>query len=335
MKPSRQSDGTIRHSFREMLRQSRFWLSTLALIAASVALLYLITSVGHGQETIRVNLEERVGLPPVQQMGDVVHGRQEEVLRVAIAGVLSPTRTLEYYQELLRYMGRELGKEVRLILKPSYAEVNDLVKGGRVELAFVCSLAYYEGYQDFGMELLVAPQMYGNTVYYSYLIVPWDSTATSLEDLRGRSFAFSDPLSNSGYLVPSYQLLLVGEEPASFFSRHAFTYSHDNSIVAVANELVDGAAVDSLVYDQLVAKEPVLASKTKIIAKWGPYGIPPVVVNPNLDAEFKQRLREFFLNLDKSPDGRAILEDLDIDRFVVITNDAYDSTKEMKELLGW
>ena len=68
--------------------------------------------------------------------------------------------------------------------------------------------------------------------------------------------------------MPTYQLSLLGEAPVSFFSRYLFTYSHDTSIMAVADKLVDGAAVDSLVYDQLVAGKPELVSKTKIITRW-------------------------------------------------------------------
>lgn len=76
-----------------------------------------------------------------------------------------------------------------LILKPTYAEINDLVDGQRADVAFVCSLPYVKGNQDFGMELLVIPQMYGETVYYSYLIVPEArAAATNLRDLSGASF---------------------------------------------------------------------------------------------------------------------------------------------------
>ena len=142
-------------------------------------------------------------------------------------------------------------------------------------------------------------------------------------------------LFRSGYLAPSYQLALLDEKPASFFNRYTFTYSHDNSIAAVAARLVDGAAVDSLVYDQLVEKDPGLTSKTRVIARWGPYGIPPVVVNPNLDPDLKKQLQDFFLNMDQSEEGQAILSGLDIDKFVILGHDAYTSLMEMKERVGW
>ena len=321
---------------RSVAKQAEFWVIVLAPIALMAVVLFLV--VGHGQteDVIKVSLDEKSEVSPVQQVsGSVASHPSDDSLRAAIAGVLSPTMTLEYYQELLAYMGQKLGRQVTLVLKPTYAEINDLVRGQRVDVAFVCSLAYVKGNQDFGMELLVAPQMYGETVYYSYLIVPEESSATSLKELRDANFAFTDPLSNSGHLAPSYQLYLLGETPASFFGKHSFTYSHDNSITAVADKVLDGAAVDSLVYDQLIMNNPELAARTRIITRWGPYGIPPVVVNPALDPQLKQQLRDFFLNLHSYDEGSRILNNLGIDKFVVVPDDIYDSLREMKAKLGW
>lgn len=313
-----------------------FWLFVVVPIVVVIAVFFLTSDNIQTQDTIKVSLDEKSRVSPVQQIGSNAHSQpDDESLRVAIAGVLSPTETLGYYEELLTYMEKKLGRQVTLILKPTYAEVNDLVRGQRVDIAFICSLSYVKGNADFGMELLVVPQMYGETVYYSYLIVPAESTATSLEDLRDANFAFSDPLSNSGHLAPSYNLFLLGETPDSFFSRYIYTYSHDNSIMAVADGLLEAAAVDSLVYDQLAAEKPELASKIKIIARWGPYGIPPVVVNPELDPELKQQLRNFLLDLDESAEGQKILGNLVIDKFVVIPDEAYDSIREMVAKLGW
>ena len=77
----------------------------------------------------------------------------------------------------------------------------------------------------------------------------------------------------------------MSETPDSFFRKYVFTYSHDNSIKSVAEKLVDGAAVDSLVYDYTVARSPLFSAKTRVIQKSGPYGIPPVVVHPGLNPE--------------------------------------------------
>ncbi|MFN3476141.1 MAG: phosphate/phosphite/phosphonate ABC transporter substrate-binding protein, partial [Candidatus Methylomirabilales bacterium] len=249
-------------------------------ILAIMMALFALAGCGEQEHpSLKVRLKEKVELAGVRQGdGRALAQPRRPPLRVAIASILSPARNLESYHDLLAYLERRLERPVELVQRMTYAEVNDLMRTRQIDLAFVCTLAYIEGKREFGMELLVVPQIRDQTVYYSYLIVPKESPARSLMDLKGKAFAFSDPLSNTGRLAPTYQLSLMGTTPDAFFGRYVFTYSHDNSIVATADGLVDGAAVDSLVYDFLATKDPELIAKTRIIARWGPYGMPPVVV---------------------------------------------------------
>ncbi len=253
------------------------------------------------------------------------------VFRIAVASVLSPVETLKSYEQLVLYLGQSLHQPVELVQKGTYAEINDMVESRFVDLAFVCSLAYVEGNRDFGMELLVIPQVDGKTVYHSYIIVPAASDAENLEDLRGRTFAFTDPLSNSGRLAPTYKLYQMGETPDNFFGKYVFTYSHDNSITAVAENVVDGAAIDSLVYDYMVSQELTIGAKIRIIDRSPPFGIPPVVVNPALNQEIKARLRGLFLSMHEDEAGKEILSNLMIDRFVLGSDESYDSIRNMAD----
>jgi len=254
-------------------------------------------------------------------------------LRVAVAAVISPKATLNTYARLLDYLGAKLDRPVELIQRPTYAEINTLLRAGQADLAFVCGGAYVEGQRDFGMELLVGPRVRGATFYNSYIIVPRDSEAQSLADLRGKTFAFSDPLSNSGRLWPEYRLWQMGESAESFFHHTIFTYSHDNSIKAVAEKLVDGAAVDSLVYDFTIARSPEYSRLTRVIEKSPDFGIPPVVVHPALNPQLKAQLRSVLLNMDQDEQGYEILKNLMIDRFVVVEESLYDSIREMANQL--
>jgi phosphonate transport system substrate-binding protein len=173
-------------------------------------------------------------------------------------------------------------------------------------------------------------------VYYSYIIVPRDSAAESLTDLRGHTFAFSDPLSSSGHLAPQWLLYEEGERVETFFSSTLFTYSHDNSIRAVADHLVDGAAVDSLVYDYTIARDPTYSARTRRMGKTGPFGIPPVVVHPDLDPALNAQLRAVLLDMADDAAGETALETLMIDRFVAVDDSAYDSVRHMAAILrGW
>ena len=301
-------------------------------IALTATALVLFVAACGGPKYPRVSLAETDSPAPTANLDEP----RKLPLRVAIAAVISPQATLDAYGLLLDHLSAKLDRPVQLIQRGTYAEINELIRSGGADLAFVCGGAYVEGQREFGMELLVAPEVRGEATYYSYIIVPRDSEAGSLADLRGHTFAFSDPLSNSGHLAPQWLLYEMGETVETFFSSTLFTYSHDNSIRAVADHLVDGAAVDSLVYDYTIARDPIFSSRTRVIDKAGPFGIPPVVVHPDLDAALKTQLRAVLLDMATDPDGQAALAALMIDRFVAIDDSAYDSIRDMAAALrGW
>lgn len=251
-------------------------------------------------------------------------------LRVAIAAMVSPERTAQSYTRLVRLIGEKAGRPVEIAQRKTYAETNAMVENQEVDFAFVCSGAYVEGRSKFGMEIVVVPVIHGQTVYHSYILARKDGPARSLEDLRGKRFAFTDPKSNTGSLVPRYMLAQRGETPQSFFADSFFTYSHDNSIHAVAQGMADGAAVDSLIWEYLNATGSADSARTRVIEKSPPYGIPPVVVHPAADALFKSRLRAVFFSLHKDPKALPLLKELQIDRFEAGEDAKYDSVRQME-----
>lgn len=253
----------------------------------------------------------------------------ETPLRVAVAAVISPKGTVESYSALLDYLGEQTGRPVELVQRRTYLEINDLIKNGEVDLAFVCTSAYIAGEQDFGMELLAAPQVNGETVYHSYLIVPFSSPAHDMADLKGKVFAFTDPISLTGRMYPTWLVAQLGAAPETFFSRTFFTYSHDEAVYAVANGLADGAGVDSLVYDYAIARDPGLAQKVKIIHQSPPFGIPPVVVNPSMRPQVKAELRAILLEMAGDPAGRDALAAIGVEKFVTIEDSAYEGVRSL------
>lgn len=255
-------------------------------------------------------------------------------LRVAVAAVISPKGTAESYQLLLDYLSQKLDRPVELVQRRTYSEVNDLVESGFVDVAFVCTSAYVDGNEKFGMELLAAPQVNGETVYYSMLIVPWDSPAQNMADLRGKAFAFTDPMSNTGRVYPTYLVQQLGSTPEKFFARTFFTYSHDDAIRAVADGLADGAAVDGLVYDFAVARDPSLGQKIRLIHRSPPFGIPPVVVSPNVRPQLKAELQNILLGMADDPQGQKGLQTVGVDKFVLIDDSAYDSARDLLAAVG-
>ena len=253
-----------------------------------------------------------------------------QALRVAIAAMISPKDTFVYYRQLLDYIGRNLGRNVQLIQRKTYGEINELLGRGQIDLAFICSGPYVTGKEKFGFELLATPEVQRSHFYHSYLIVNKASHFRNINDLKGQVFAFTDPDSNTGKLVPTYWLSQMGERPETFFAKTIYTYSHDNSILAVAKSLVDGAAVDSLIWEYYHRKNPIFTSKTRIIHKSEPYGIPPIVAYRFLAPDLKDRIRQVLFAMHYDPAGQEILEELMIDRFTSTQDAWYDSIRNIE-----
>ena len=255
-------------------------------------------------------------------------------LRVAVGAMISPKETFVYHRQILDYIGRHLGRRIELIQRKTYGEINELFGKGEIDLGFICSGPYAIARERYGFELLVTPEIHGSHFYQSYLIVNSKSPVRRLEDLRGRVFAFSDPDSNTGRLVPTYWLAQIHETPERFFSKTIFTYSHDNSILAVARELVDGAAVDGLIWEYYQRKKPSFTSKTRVVRKSELYGIPPLVASKGLPAEVKEQVRQVLFSMHLEPEGQRILAELMIDRFSVPADDWYEPILRMSRELG-
>lgn len=288
----------------------------------------------HREGVISLN-DLRSDYPGASYNGGGPQAELKRPLRLAAAPVISPAEGYQAYTHLARYLEDYLGYPVQFINPQTYAEVNLLMNSGDIDVAFVCTYAYVKGQRDFGMELVAAPEVKGRAEYASYIIVPQTSPVKDLSGLKGRRFAFSDPMSMSGRLFPLYYIAQMGETAETFFGSYIFTYSHDKSIRAVADGLVDGAAIDSLVFEAFARHHPDIISRVKIIQKSKHFASPPVVMRPTLDLSLKKQIRTAFLTLPESETGRKILAKLGLDRFIAVNDEAYNSVRELARRVGY
>ncbi|NOY69045.1 MAG: PhnD/SsuA/transferrin family substrate-binding protein, partial [Deltaproteobacteria bacterium] len=189
---------------------------------------------------------------------------------------------------------------------------------------------YAAGKEKYGFEGLVTPVINGKPFYQAYLIVRKDSPFRTLMDLKGHTFAFTDPDSNTGALVPRYWLSQLGQTPDTFFNAVIFTHSHDNSIMAVAKSMVDGACVGSPFWDYFQARNPVYTSRTRIIKKSEWFGGPPLVAAKHLSVGLKSKIRHLLVEMNDDPDGKNILDKLRIDSFRPTEEPWYATVNQMK-----
>jgi phosphate/phosphite/phosphonate ABC transporter binding protein len=311
-------------ALRHILRYAGLAPGVLAL-----GLALMVSGCSRDSDKVEVDFSKTV---PVARPGD--QRSANPPLRVAVAAMVSPKETLEIYRQLLTYLGDKTGKSLELVQRKTYGEVNELLGKGLIDLAFVCSGPYVTGKEKYGFVLLAVPEVHGHPTYSAYLIVNKESGFQRLEDLKGRTFAFTDPDSNTGRLVPLAWLAALNTTPEAFFGRIIYTYSHDNSIMAVARGLVDGASVDGLIWDYYAKKNPAFTSKTRIIKKSDLFCIPPLVASRQFPAADRERIQKLLFSMHQDPEGKKILAELMIDRFIPVRDEWYDSVRKMEQQLN-
>lgn len=236
-------------------------------------------------------------------------------------------------EEWRQYLQLKLKRPVVFIQRDSYRETMDLLRLEKLDFAWICDYPFVHLKKQ--VRLLAVPLYQGRPYYRSYLIVPATNPhTTSILQLKNMVFAYADPYSNTGYLAPRYELHKAGEDPAKFFSKTFFTWSHRKVVEAVAFGLANGGAVDSFVWDTLALVQPELTAKTRIVSRSPEYGFPPVVAHRQVnDAEYGM-FQRVLIEMGSDPQGKSLLKRLNLDGFATNDPKLYDSVAQMMRAFG-
>ena len=258
----------------------------------------------------------------------------QETIRIGVVSMITPVDSVKYYQELIDYISEKLGMPVEMVYKKTYDEIDRMLENREVEAAFICSAPYVEDRRKFGAELLVVPQVNGSVMYKSYIIVHKDSNINSFDELEGKTFAFTDPKSNSGRLYPLYRLAKEGKSPEDFFKKYIYSYSHNKSVELVAKKMVDGASVENLIYEYMKKRGSPYVKKTRIIETSKEFGIPPMVTTPYVSTFIKEKIKEILVNMHLDKKGKKILSAMLTEKFVEGLDSNYDSVRDMESYVS-
>lgn len=211
------------------------------------------------------------------------------------------------------YLETLLRRPIRFVQRGSYREILVLLVQGTLDCAWLCGYPYVRMRQH--LDLVAVPLYAGRPLYRAYLIVPSDDRTTrSIRDMRGKVFAFSDPDSNSGWLVPQVELKRSGVDASRFFKKTFFTWGHRKVIEAVAAGLAQGGAVDGYIWDSLARLHPELTNATRVAWRSPEYGFPPIAARKGELGVGE--LRRALLGMRHTPPGRQLLARMNLDGFV-------------------
>jgi phosphonate transport system substrate-binding protein len=250
--------------------------------------------------------------------------------RLRFATYLAPN-VLPVYQAVTEEVGRRLGIATELVVETSY----ESCERDEYEVCFVCSLPYVtlerRGIRPavpVAAPVLRGERYGGRPIYFSDVIVHRDAPFRSFEDLRGRSWAFNEPLSHSGYGVTRYHLLRLGETNG-FFGEVVEAGFHETAIRMVAGRAVDGSAIDSQVLAIAMLEDPGLGQALRVVDALGPSTIQPVAVSRRVPEALRNGVRDTLVAMAEDPDGREWLGAGLVERFVPVGPGDYDDIRMM------
>ena len=224
---------------------------------------------------------------------------------------------------LQSYLSRTLDRPVSLVKRRTYQEMTALLLSGELDAAWICGFPFVQHPDK--LALVAVPLYRHQPLYQSYMIVPVDRDVSSWQELRGDIHAFSDPDSNSGYLVTTALLAENHLTPQGFFGKTFFTYGHRNVIRAVAAGLAGSGSVDGYIWDVMSNREPALVSKTRVLRRSELLGFPPVAcLRSNHESAGITQLANALVRTSEDDQGRRLLSMLQLDGFAIEPDSLFD-----------
>ena len=259
----------------------------------------------------------------------------QTMLRVSAIPDEAPTELQRKFKPLGDYLAQETGTKVEFLPVTDYAAVVESLATGKLDLAWLGGFTFVQAKLRTNGTAIPIVQRAEDETFTSRYIVPLDSTAKSLADLKGKSFAFGAPSSTSGHLMPRHYLLKAGIDPDKDFKNVAFSGAHDATVAFVASGRADAGVLNASVWDKLVESKNPNALKVKVLSTTPPYFDYNWTVRGDLDPAIVGKIRAAFLKLDPANPAHKTIMDLQrASRFVPTKADNYDGIESAARSAG-
>lgn len=250
-----------------------------------------------------------------------------ERLRIGLTAVILADQAA-FLARWADYLSQRLDAQVTFVSRDQYQAVHDLLFSGQIDAAWTCGYPFVRFQSQ--LQLLAVPIYQGQPLYQSYLIRPAGGEASirGWAGLRDKVFAYSDPLSNSGWLVAQGELARAGIGQRDL-KRTFFAHGHRNVAEAVASRLADAGSIDGYVWETMRLQHMPGAMQTEVIWKSRLHGFPPIVATTGADVVKVNALRRSLLGMPNDETGRALLKSLNLDGFIAGQPGIFESIRQL------
>jgi phosphonate transport system substrate-binding protein len=258
-------------------------------------------------------------------------------LHLVLTPSQKPTDLLAAGEEFGAALGKLYGAPVRVTVASDYAAVIEALRNRTADLAFVHPAGYVLASREAKARIVARNLWHGKSTFTARIYVRKAGGASTLEDLRGKTMAFVDPASSSGYVYPMVLLIQRGlvrnRDPKTFFREVVFAGSHDAAMRALLNGHVDAIASFDMAREQYLS-DPAEREKIGFVAETPPIPEAGIAGRDGLDPAVVARVRAALLQM-RGPAYAALLKRMyDIDGFEPAEDRDYDPVRAAVELLG-
>ena len=264
-----------------------------------------------------------------------------KILRVGFVPAEDAQQVMQNAQPLVEILGKELDMDIQPFVATDYTGVVEALRVGKLDVAFLAPASYVLAKNEANIKVVLKSERKGIPTYYAAIITRADSGIKTLDDLRGKTFAFGDSLSTTGHVFPRKMFKEHGIDPVRDFKQVLYSGGHDATVLSVLNRKVDAGATYANSPDSQdtawmrYLKDPEDVKKIRAIAFSEPIPADNLVIRGNLDERIAKKVVDIFLNLSHDPAGKKMLRDLyQIDGFVPATDQDYESVREAFKVAG-
>ncbi|MDH1441443.1 putative selenate ABC transporter substrate-binding protein [Pseudomonas sp. GD03721] len=262
-----------------------------------------------------------------------VFAQAADVLKVSAIPDEAPTELLRKFKPLGAYLEQELGMKVEFVPVADYAAVVEALAADRIDMAWLGGFTFVQAHLKTGNAVPLVQRE--QDAEFTSKFITSDPAVKSLQDLKGKTFAFGSVSSTSGSLMPRYFMLQDGIKPEDFFSRVAYSGAHDATAAWVQAGKADGGVLNASVWQKLVDAGKVDTDKVKVFATTPTYYDYNWTVRGNLDADLQAKIKSAFLALDPTkPEHKAILDLQAASRFIETKPENYQGIEEAARAAG-
>lgn len=260
---------------------------------------------------------------------------QAPVLRVSAIPDEAPTELQRKFKPLGEYLKKETGLDVQFTPVTDYAAVVEGLANSKIDLAWLGGFTFVQAKLRTQGGVTPIVQRAEDEKFTSRFIVPADSPAKTLAELKGKTFAFGSPSSTSGHLMPRFFLMQGGINPDKDFKTVAFSGAHDATVAFVAAGRADAGVLNASVMDKLIETGNTSAAKVRVLATTPPFYDYNWTVRPGLDAALAKKLSDAFLKLDATnPEHKEILALQRASKFIPTRASNYDGIEAAARSAG-